>query len=746
MIEVRVLGSIELGGLGEVERDVLVAHPKRLAVLVYLLLGSPSARVGRESAVTMFWPDTPPARARGSLRTAVHFLRRTLGRTAIRSVGDLLVADRERISCDAWDFQRLVADGSPREAMALYRGSVLEGTAGVGVPGFDIWLEEVRADFDRTAASAAWTLAERAEARRSWISAVDAARRAVTLSGGDERGVRRLMRLLERAGDRVAALEAYDAFAERWRAHHGTDPSEETRALARGLRQRATGGGGPEDGAEVGSGTPAADSPSRGGADGAPGRWAREPTRRLAVLPFLMSGSEGGGEAVAAGIANGLISALSRLSDLRVVARTSVERYREPGSADELPPIAEALGVDTVLQGSIGLSRGRLVLAVQMVDARSGAPTWARIYNHAVDDLLTLQAELATTIVEELGVDLSTTERALLVARPTESAEAHASYLDGRLALRERSRAGLEDAIAAFSRALELDRGFALAHAGLADAYVLLWPISGVRSREARVRAREAARAALRLNNQLGEVHATLGILRGVMEGDWYGAEADFRRAIELSPGYATAHHWYGAYLMNILRRYDDADAELTLARELDPLSPVILVDSGMLELHRGNPAEAIRRLEEALALAPGWWRAHYDLGLARAVAGELEAATDHLESAWRAGAYGTPAPASTERSPPMRDWRARLERHLEELDSSPDGPQSRALDAAVVEVLLDRPDEALGRLETADRTVFALVMGYLPVFRSLAHDPRFSTLLERSGLRPIGSRDAAPS
>jgi Tfp pilus assembly protein PilF len=373
------------------------------------------------------------------------------------------------------------------------------------------------------------------------------------------------------------------------------------------------------------------------------------------------------------------------------------------------------------------------------VDARTGAPIWAEIYERDPSDLLAVQGQLVSTVLDVLGVPMSTEDDRRLAVQPTGSPEAWERYLEGRLQLSLRSRRSVEAAIARLEEALALDPDFALAFAGLAEAYLLLWPLAGVRLAEARLRAREAARAALRADHQLGEAHAALGLLRGIMDHDWYGAEADFRRAVELSPGHATTHHWFGAYLTFVGRRFEEGRAELELARQLDPLSPIILTDLGLALLHQGRGEESRATLRQALDLEPALWRAHHDLGVAEILTGDPEAGAEHLGRAWRLGAYGR-EPTQADGAPglgALMDWRAILQRRVADVETGPAHREMRAFEVALLCALLGSHDEAVERLAAvAEEGSWGLVMQYLPAFEPLAGRPGFGRLLREAGLR----------
>lgn len=719
VIRFLALGEIEFQDLDPRSAESLLAQPKRLAVLAYLILATPERGPARDGTVSIFWPNATRERGRGSLRNALHFLRLHLGANAIRSHGDGLIVDPGVVGCDARLFQSRIAERRHEEALALYRGDLLAGIDLRESRRVDTWLEQERASFRREAADAAWAVAGEQESRGNWISATDHARRATSLSGDSERAVRRLMRLLDRAGDRVAALREYESFTARWEREYGLDPSPETAALAASLRTGSTRAGTPASPVRVRTGE-SSDRERRG---------------TIAVLPFLLTDRASEHEYLATGLAHEVIASLSRLSHVYVIARTSVDRFRTregrtPGQ------IGTELGVDTVLDGSLRIMGGRLAILARLVDVHTRAPIWAEVYEGDPRDLLSLRTELVHDVLDALKIDFSPEEAEHLARRPTSDPEAYRLYLEGRSLWSRRARRDVEAAIRRFERALELDPDFALALAGLAEAYLTLYPAAGVRASEARVRARDAARAALEIDPRLGEVHTTLGMLRGLWDLDWYGAEEEFRRAIELNPGHATAHHWYGAYLSFIFRRFEASAEELELARQLDPLSPIIQNDIGLALLNRGRPSEALEKFKEVLELEPEFWRGHYDLGVASVLSGDPDRGVAHLERAWRLGAYGATAEPEGAGDPEPRDWRDRLKRKLERLEASRLHRGLRGFESALVSMLLGDHDRALRCFRVVeDEGSWAVVAQYFSAFEPLRDRPEFVARLESAGL-----------
>lgn len=291
--------------------------------------------------------------------------------------------------------------------------------------------------------------------------------------------------------------------------------------------------------------------------------------RSLAVLPLENMTGDPGQEYFADGMTDALINDLARIGALRVISRTSAMRFKETDLS--VPEIAEELDVDAVLEGSVQRSGDRVRISAQLIEAPTDHPVWAETYTRDLGDVLALQSEIARAVAEEVEVALTPEEsRRLTESRPVDPT-AHEAYLRGRFVLLSRqSPESISDAIEHFERALEIDPGYALARAGLADAH-LVFAHFGMRPREALSEAKRHALLALELDPDLAEAHTALADARFHLDWEWEAAESGFRRAIEISPNYSTAHWWYSG-LLAALGRHEEAIAEIRRAQELDPL------------------------------------------------------------------------------------------------------------------------------------------------------------------------------
>ena len=321
------------------------------------------------------------------------------------------------------------------------------------------------------------------------------------------------------------------------------------------------------------------DAPNLASPDRSP--WPSPPEeRRLAVLPFANISPDPQDAYLADGITEELVFTLSKIGGLRVIAKTSVMRYRD--AEESITKIGRELGVNTIIEGSVRKAGKRIRTTVQLIDVGSQEHLWSEAYDSDLDDLFTVQHEIAEQVAEALRVRLLPTERAEIAKVPTENREAHMYYLRGRYAWSQWNEDSLLNAIDYFQQAIELDPNFALAYAGIADTYTLMAHLGHLSPEEAYPNAETAAHQALDLDDSLAEVHSSLAMMKVVFSGDLDQAEKDLLKAIELNPNCAAAHQWY-ALVLNITGRSEEALREQQLAEELDPLALVFNVAIGQL-------------------------------------------------------------------------------------------------------------------------------------------------------------------
>ena len=359
-----------------------------------------------------------------------------------------------------------------------------------------------------------------------------------------------------------------------------------------------------------------ASSPARGST----GSGAALPRHAIAVLPFRNLSAEAENDYFCDGLAEELLNALAKIDGFKVAARTSAFAFRDkPAGISE---IGRALGVTTVLEGSVRTSRGRMRIAVQLVNAADGFHLWSERYDREMRDIFDVQDEITLAIVDALKIKLFGDERTAALKRGTENAEAHELYLRGRFSWNQRTAEAVRRAADYYQEAIAQDPRYALAHAGLAECYVLYPWLSVAPPHDSMPKARTAALRALEIDDDLAEAHAALGVYLSFYAWDQPASERELRRAIELKPSSATAYHWLGNIALLAMGRWDESLAAERRAGELDPLSLSIASDTGVTLLYARRFDEAIAQFRRTLAVDPKFYVARYHLGLDPACAG----------------------------------------------------------------------------------------------------------------------------
>jgi len=465
----------------------------------------------------------------------------------------------------------------------------------------------------------------------------------------------------------------------------------------------------------------------------APSRKTRKSIDSIAVLPLMSAATDADMDYLADGITESLINALSQIPRLKVVARSTVFRYK----ASTLDPqeIGRALNVRSVLTGRLQTVGGRVLTRVELVDMLDGSNIWGDQFQQTTTDVLVLEAKLVQAIVEQLRLRLTRDERTRLGKHHTESAGAYEAYMRGRFQLAKRTDEGFAKAIECFERAIAADSRYALAYAGLADCFTLLTTAryADALSTAPVQHARNAAERAIALDSQLAEAHSAMGFVRFRVDWDWAGAQASFERACALNPGHAPAHHRY-ALLLSALGRHDEAIAEIRRACELDPLSLITRTAYGRVLHFARRYGEAVGHFRQALELDDSFQPAHFDLGMALADLGHYEEAISELEhhvdrGGRRSVMLGVLGHVLA-RAGHLERARALLaelrQRHVEGLATS--------ADPAYVLAGLGEVDEAMQMFERAcdARTGLAVYFKVEPLLDPVRPHPRFAAMLRR--------------
>lgn len=465
-------------------------------------------------------------------------------------------------------------------------------------------------------------------------------------------------------------------------------------------------------------------------ATGAP---AAVPAKSVAVLPLANLSPDPENEYFADGMTEEIINALAQLKDLHVAARTSSFAFK--GRSADLADVGEKLKVTTVVEGSVRKAGNRLRVTAQLVNVADGYHLWSERYDRELDDVFAVQDEIATAIAKRLEVTLGSAAGEPLVQPPTENLEAYHLYLKGRHLWNKRG-AGLRAGLELFEQALQLDPDYALAQAGVADAYTLLAFYGFMRPADAMPRAKTAARRAVALAPDLAEAYNALAFISLTHDRDWQAAASGFARALDCNPNLVAAHYWRASYLWGIERRFDEAIAEARHATDLDPLAPYPAVQLGLCLLVARRYDEAILALRRGVELDATSFLAHHYLGVAYRTHNMLAEAIAALETAaalsgrhpWPVGALcsayaaaGRPADAQA-----LHDELAERSRRGYVQPSA----------FAMLYAQLERIDEAFEHLEraVAERDPIVCFVNVWPEIDPLRDDPRYQAIVRAVG------------
>jgi TolB-like protein/Tfp pilus assembly protein PilF len=449
----------------------------------------------------------------------------------------------------------------------------------------------------------------------------------------------------------------------------------------------------------------------------------------LAVLPFQNLTGEPAQEFVSDGFTEEMISELGGLQQdrLGVIARTSSMSYKH--SSKPVDQIARELGVQYVLEGSIRRWGDRVRVTAQLIQTSDQTHLWAENYNSSRQDILRLQSEIARAIAAQIRIALSGAQRAHLDSAPAIDPQVYELCLLGRYEWNKRNDEGLAKAIDYFQQAIARDPTYAPAQADLAEAYLVSAYYGHAAPNEMYQKAQAAAERALQLNDLTFQAHSTLGLVRSSYLQP--GAEIEFKRALEINPSYATAHHWYSFHLWRT-GRYNEAFAEVERARQLDPVSPIINTDDAVFHLSAGQTDEAIQQLQRTIDLDPSFSDAHRALAIAYAQQRKFSQATEEARKALALNPNNIGVRATAAYVEAVNGRREQAKAMLQQLKSA-EASDSSLIFQAWLYVGLGQNDQALECLTKEYQQRFPLTpdIALDPVFKPLREDPRFRDLLE---------------
>src|ERR1700675_3255662 len=464
--------------------------------------------------------------------------------------------------------------------------------------------------------------------------------------------------------------------------------------------------------------------------------WNRPSTviRSLAVLPLESLSNDASQDYFADGMTDELISDLGQISALRVISRTSVMAYKH--ARKPLPQIARELNVDAVVEGTVLRSGDQVRITAQLIDASSDKHLWSQSYEGELRDTLALQSKVARAIADQIRIELNPQEQAALKSVKVVNPEAYESYLKGRFFWNKRTAEGLKVALAYFNQAIQEDPKYAQAYSGLADTYALLgdWQYAVMTPKEALPKAKAAAIKALELDAKLGEAHNSLAFCLDGFDWDLESGGKEFLRAIELSPGYATAHHWY-AWHLSLLGRYEEAIAEMRKAENLDPLSLIINADLAELLVLAHFYDESIRQSRKTIEMDPNFALAHNQLAQAYLQKHMNDEAVAELQKAAQLSEGSPTVIANLGRAYAASGKGSEAMKLLSDLKKRSNSIYSHGSEIAVIYAALGDRDQAMNWLEKGYQERFNPGVLLRPGFDPLRSDPRFQDLVRRIGL-----------
>jgi DNA-binding winged helix-turn-helix (wHTH) protein/TolB-like protein/Tfp pilus assembly protein PilF len=463
------------------------------------------------------------------------------------------------------------------------------------------------------------------------------------------------------------------------------------------------------------------------------GQYIQKVYKSLAVLPFKYMGAEGD-EYLGLGIADSLITRLSNLLEIKVRPTSAVLKYVD--GSKEAVEAGRELGVEAVLEGSIRRSGESVRVTVQLVRVEDGSPLWAEKFDDRFTDIFKIEDSISGRVAERLVMKLTGERRELLAKHYTENIEAYQLYLKGRYFTHQRRLESIQKGIGYFQKAITLDQNYALAHAGLAQAYLLLPITSDVPSKEIVPVAKQAVMKALEIDDTLADAHVVLAGIKYWIEWDWRGSEKDCRRAIEINPNHPGAHFRY-AHLLSSVGQHPEAIAEARRALEIEPVSPMTNLFLGQFLYQARQYDQAVEPLQIALELAPNDWLARLNLGKIYVQQKKYAEAIEEFQIARKFSGANTETIAVMGHAFAVSGKKAEAQKVLDELKRLSMQRYVPPYNIAIVYSGLGEKDQALAWLEKAyeDRDVRMVFLRVEPKWDALRADERFMNLIGRMGL-----------
>jgi eukaryotic-like serine/threonine-protein kinase len=454
----------------------------------------------------------------------------------------------------------------------------------------------------------------------------------------------------------------------------------------------------------------------------------------LAVLPFESLSGDPQQEYFVDGMTEAIITKLAQLNALKVISRTSVMQYK--GTKKSLPEIGRSLHVDAVVEGSVLRSGDRVRISAELVEASTDRQLLAQSYERDIRDVLALQSEIAQAITKEIRIKLTSQEQARLVTTVPVDPRAFEACLKGRYFWNKRTAEGFFRGVEYFEQGITADDKYAPAYAGLADSYLMLAEYGLLPPNEALPKAKAAAAKALALDDTLSEAHTSLGSIAEDYEWDWVGAQREFRRAIELNQGSATAHQWYAEFLA-AMGRFDEALSEISRAREIDPLSLIINSVMGEVLYESRQYDQAIEQLHKTMEIDPNFAETHRLLGETYVQLGRTDKAASEFKKAMSLSGDSPQYMASLARFYAVSGRSDNAKKILKQLKTHSARGYVSSADLSLVFAGLGDKDGAFELLRQAyeQRDPFLVNIKVDPRLDNLRSDTRFKELMRSVGL-----------
>jgi TolB-like protein/predicted Zn-dependent protease len=454
--------------------------------------------------------------------------------------------------------------------------------------------------------------------------------------------------------------------------------------------------------------------------------------KSIAVLPFDNLSRDPDNAYFCEGVQDEILTRLAKVADLKVISRTSTQRFKSAPS--DLREIAKQLGVTNILEGSVQKSADQVRVNVQLINALTDAHLWADTYDRKLTDIFAVESEIAKTIADTLQAKLTGSEKRLIAKIPTTNPEAYELYLKGRFFWNKRTAEDLRRSIDYFNQAIAKDPNYALAYAGLAQAWKLLPAFNGGAPQDCLQQAESAAKKALAIDGTLSDAHAALASLKGLNGFDYPGAIAEYERTLQLNPNDATARQWFANDTLANVGQTEREVAELKRALELDPLSLIINSNLGWAYIHSGRLDDAIAQLRKTVEMDGAFYYARYTLALALELKGAIPEAIAEYEKT--VGITEDSAPLGMlGRLYAAQGRKDEAQKILQQLRQNREQGYIPAYYLALVYLGLGDRTQALDWLEKGYREHDGFNIGPIrvdPLLTPLHGDPRFEALAEK--------------